>query len=45
MIAEVKLIKAYLHFYLLSYYGYICPLRESPPVTESTQEFVFIVRK
>ena len=37
MIAEVKLIKAYLHFYLLSYYGPICPLRESPPVTESTQ--------
>lgn len=37
MIAEVKLIKAYLHFYLLSYYGPICPLRESPPVNESTQ--------
>lgn len=37
MIAEVKLIKAYLHFYLLSYYGPICPLRVSPPVNESTQ--------
>lgn len=37
MIAEVKLIKAYLHFYLLSYYGPICPLRESPDVNESTQ--------
>lgn len=37
MIAEVKLIKAYMHFYLLSYYGPICPLRESPQVNESTQ--------
>ena len=37
MIAEVKLIKAYMHFYLLSYYGPICPLRESPEVNESTQ--------
>lgn len=37
MTAEVKLIKAYLHFYLLSYYGPICPLRVSPPVNESTQ--------
>ena len=36
MIAEVKLIKAYMHFYLLSYYGPICPLRESPEVNEST---------
>ena len=30
MIAEVKLIKAYLHFYLISFYGPICPLREKP---------------
>ncbi|WP_106832155.1 RagB/SusD family nutrient uptake outer membrane protein [Parabacteroides pacaensis] len=37
MIAEVKLIKAYMHFYLLSYYGPICPLRENTPVNESTQ--------
>lgn len=37
MIAEVKVIKAYMHFYLLSYYGPICPLRESPAVNESTQ--------
>lgn len=37
MIAEVKMIKAYMHFYLLTYYGPICPLRESPPVNESTQ--------
>lgn len=36
MIAEVKMIKAYMHFYLLSYYGPICPLRESPAVNEST---------
>ena len=32
MIAEVKMLKAYFHFYLLSYYGPICPLRESPAV-------------
>ena len=38
MIAEVKLIKAYMHFYLLTYYGPICPLRENiPAVNESTQ--------
>lgn len=37
MIAEVKLIKAYLHFYLLSFYGPICPLRENTSVNESTQ--------
>jgi len=36
-IAEVKLIKAYMHFYLLRYYGPICPLRESAPVSESTR--------
>lgn len=37
MIDEVKVIKAYMHFYLLKYYGPICPLRESPAVNESTQ--------
>ena len=37
MVAEVKMLKAYFHFYLLSYYGPICPLRESPAVNESTQ--------
>lgn len=37
MIAEVKLIKAYMHFYLLTYYGPICPLRENTEVNESTQ--------
>ena len=37
MVAEAKLIKAYMHFYLLSYYGPICPLRENTPVNESTQ--------
>lgn len=37
MIAEAKLIKAYMHFYLLSYYGPICPLRENTEVNESTQ--------
>jgi hypothetical protein len=36
-IAEVKLIKAYMHFFLLRYYGPICPLRESAPVSESTR--------
>lgn len=37
MIAEAKMIKAYMHFYLLTYYGPICPLRENTPVNESTQ--------
>jgi hypothetical protein len=36
MMAEVKTLKAYFHFYLLTYYGPICPLRESIPVNEST---------
>jgi hypothetical protein len=36
MIAEIKTLKAYFHFYLLTYYGPICPLRESVPVSEST---------
>jgi hypothetical protein len=37
LIAEVKTIKAYMHFFLICYYGPICPLRESLPVDESTQ--------
>ncbi|MDR2472185.1 MAG: RagB/SusD family nutrient uptake outer membrane protein [Tannerella sp.] len=37
MFNEAKLIKAFMHFYLLKYYGPICPLRESPPVSESTR--------
>lgn len=37
MIAEVKLIKAYMHFYLLTFYGPICPLRVNTEVNESTQ--------
>jgi hypothetical protein len=34
-IAEVTLIKAYMHFYLITYYGPICPLKENMPVNES----------
>ncbi|KAA6341907.1 RagB/SusD family nutrient uptake outer membrane protein [termite gut metagenome] len=34
-IAEAKTLKAYMHFWLLRQYGPICPLRESPPVSES----------
>ena len=37
MKAEVKLIKAYLHFYLIKYYGPICPMRVNIAVDESTQ--------
>lgn len=37
MKAEVKLIKAYLHFYLLRFYGPICPMRTNTSVIESTQ--------
>ena len=37
MIAETKVLKAYMHFFLLRYYGPICPLRESAPVSESTE--------
>lgn len=37
MIAEVKLIKAWMHFYLITYYGPICPVRQSDPVNTSTQ--------
>ncbi len=36
LIAEVKTIKAYLHFYLLCYYGPICPLKENMEINEST---------
>ena len=35
--AEVKLIKAYEHFFLITYYGPICPLKENTPVNASTQ--------
>jgi hypothetical protein len=37
LIAEVKTIKAYMHFYLICFYGPMCPMRESIPVDESTQ--------
>jgi hypothetical protein len=37
MFNEAKLLKAYYHFYLLTFYGPICPLRENTPVNESTQ--------
>ncbi len=36
MKAEVKLIKAFLNFYLIQYYGPITPLRKNTPLTEST---------
>jgi hypothetical protein len=36
MIAEAKLLKAYMHFQLICFYGPICPMRTSPPVDEST---------
>jgi hypothetical protein len=36
MIAEAKLLKAYMHFQMIWLYGPICPLRTSPPVDEST---------
>jgi hypothetical protein len=36
MTAEVKLLKALMHFQLIYFYGPICPLRTSPPVDEST---------
>jgi hypothetical protein len=36
MIAEVKVLKAWMHFYLITYYGPMCPLRESLPVNTST---------
>jgi len=34
---EVKLIKAWMHFYLITYYGPMCITRESAPVNSSTQ--------
>jgi hypothetical protein len=37
MIAEAKLLKAYMHFQMICFYGPICPLRTSSPVDESTQ--------
>jgi hypothetical protein len=36
MIAEVKVLKAYMHFQLIYFYGPVCPMRTSPPVDEST---------
>lgn len=36
MKAEVKIIKAYEHFYMLRQYGPICPIRVNSSVTEST---------
>lgn len=36
MIAEVKTLKAWMHFYLITYYGPICLLRENIPVNVST---------
>jgi hypothetical protein len=32
MKAEAKMLKAYMHFYLINQYGPVCPIRESPPV-------------
>ncbi len=37
MIAEVTTIKAFLHFYLLTYYGPVCPLKENTEINESTE--------
>jgi len=37
MIAEVTMIKAFLHFYLLTYYGPVCPLKENTEINESTE--------
>ncbi|GAP72918.1 RagB/SusD family nutrient uptake outer membrane protein [Candidatus Symbiothrix dinenymphae] len=36
-IAEVKLVKAYCHFSLITHYGPMCIVRESAPVSTSTQ--------
>ncbi len=38
LIAEVKTIKAYLHFYLLSYYGPICPLKENWDINDAVND-------
>ncbi|GHS96708.1 starch-binding protein [Bacteroidia bacterium] len=37
MIAEVKLLKAYQHFYMILYYGPMCPQKKSTPVSEATE--------
>ncbi|MBO9593795.1 MAG: RagB/SusD family nutrient uptake outer membrane protein [Niabella sp.] len=37
MKAEIKVVKAYYHFYLIKYYGPICPLRTNTPVNASTE--------
>ena len=37
MIAEVKLVKAWMHFYLIIHYGPMCITRTSDPVNTSTQ--------
>jgi hypothetical protein len=37
MIAEAKMLKACMHFYLICLYGPICPLRESLPVGEEVE--------
>ena len=37
MIAEAKMLKAYMHYYLIIMYGPICPLRESQPVGEDVE--------
>ena len=36
-IAEVMMLKAYMHFYLVTYYGPMCPLKQNTPVTVSTR--------
>jgi hypothetical protein len=37
MIAEARMLKAYMHFYLICLYGPVCPLRESLPVGEEVE--------
>ena len=37
MIAEVKIIKAWMHFYLITYYGPVCITKTSAPVNTGTQ--------
>lgn len=37
MKAEIRVVKAYYHFYLLRYYGPISPLKTNTPVNESTE--------
>ncbi len=38
MKAEVRMLKAYHHFYLLRWYGPICPMRTNIPVDQSTTD-------